>query len=77
MKNRCDSCRHWNKLPAHLSVRSGSAGEAGECRAFPPLVNFSFPRTAAADFCGCWEAPTKPLDLASHRKRVARSRPED
>lgn len=76
MSNACRSCRHWKQLADSYSSRAGAIGDVGECRAFPPLVNFSFPRTEAGHFCGCWENPDKPLDLASHRKRVSRAKLE-
>lgn len=45
--NTCESCQHWH--PKKPGVRMGEA--VGECRAHAPGRDFTWPRTAARDYC--------------------------
>ena len=46
---RCRSCIHWVANGAEaMAVRA----EIGECRAGPPVANYSWPRTRADQHCG-------------------------
>jgi len=66
----CSTCRHWKPLPSAANVRTlDKAGAPGECRAFPPLRNFSFPRTNGEHACGCHEPAEQPRNVAGLRKK--------
>lgn len=70
-KATCGTCRHWESLPAHLSARAGIEGGIGACHAMPPATNYTFPRTAGADWCGLQAEYPKPASkvTAPGRKR--------
>jgi hypothetical protein len=51
-KTMCATCRHWESLPERTGIRAGIEGGVGECHQRPPIVNYTFTRTAATDWCG-------------------------
>jgi hypothetical protein len=46
--NTCETCQHWHRKKS--GVRADGAA-VGECRAHTPGRDFTWPRTAAKDYC--------------------------
>jgi hypothetical protein len=56
MPNACSTCQHYN--PTTASIRNEAVGE---CRARPPMSNYSFTKVRAVDWCSEWRpAPRIP-----------------
>ena len=51
MPNACSTCQHYN--PNTASIRNEAVGE---CRARPPVSNYSFTKVRAVDWCSEWKA---------------------
>lgn len=50
----CATCIHWLKQPQRTEAVIPPT--VGECRARPPVVSYSWPRTHASDHCACYLA---------------------